>query len=82
MNTDERTMWGAPNQISPEGNKTRITDDEIEDFVRKLSKETEIEAAKRRKEREEKDAEVANLLAELDLFSIWRSVPKGSAVRA
>jgi len=65
MRPDERIMCNALGHPAVEEPRARITDAEIEEFRRKLEERTEIEVAKRRKQREKDDAEVRRLMADL-----------------
>ncbi len=65
MRMDERVICAKPSGCTSEAPICQMTDEEIEEFKRKLEEKSEIEAAQRRIQREKEDAEVTELMAEL-----------------
>jgi len=66
MKTEEGFDWKAPSPTTAETSGNSLTDEGIEKFTRRLRESEEIRAAKKQKEREKKDLEVRQLVAELE----------------
>ena len=66
MKTKEECMWTAQGHSTHKPTREPITDEEVEEFSRKLKEQEEIRAAEKQKQREKEDAEITRLVAELD----------------
>jgi len=66
MKTEERSMWTAQGHSAPEPTMEPITEEKLEQLTRRWKEAEQIAEAQKQKQREEDDAEVRRLMAELN----------------